>query len=133
MRVSIGLVLAAAVAANAHAQPNCTNPQDQATMNACAEQAYRKSDAELNRVYQSVTARVRNNNALSQKFVAAEQAWIAFRDAECGFSSAGVEGGSAFPAVMTTCLDDLTKARTESLQGYLSCDEGDLACPVPAK
>lgn len=35
--------------------------------------------------------------------------------------------------VVSTCLDDLTKTRTETLKGYLSCEEGDLACPVPAR
>ncbi|KVM03612.1 hypothetical protein WJ56_10895 [Burkholderia ubonensis] len=133
MRVLTGLMLLLAVAANAHAQANCANAADQASMSACAERAYRKSDAELNRAYEAVTARVRANRPLAEKLVSAQRAWVAYRDAECGFSSAGAEGGSVHPMVVSMCLDDLTKARTESLQGYLSCEEGDLACPVPAK
>ncbi|KWA82725.1 hypothetical protein WL29_26285 [Burkholderia ubonensis] len=133
MRVLTGLLLLLAVAANTHAQANCANAADQASMSACAERAYRKSDAELNRAYEAVTARVRANRPLAEKLVSAQRAWVAYRDAECGFSSAGAEGGSVHPMVVSMCLDDLTKARTESLQGYLSCEEGDLACPVPAK
>ena len=133
MRVLTGLLLSLAMAANAHAQANCANAPDQAAMSACADRAYKKSDAELNRAYQAVTTRVRDNRPLSDKLVSAQRAWAAYRDAECGFSSAGAEGGSVYPMVVSMCLDDLTKARAESLQGYLSCEEGDLACPVPAK
>ncbi|RQS08762.1 DUF1311 domain-containing protein [Burkholderia sp. Bp9002] len=133
MRVLTGLLLSLAMAANAHAQANCANAPDQAAMSACADRAYKKSDAELNRAYQAVTTRVRDNRPLADKLVSAQRAWVAYRDAECGFSSAGAEGGSVYPMVVSTCLDDLTKARLESLQGYLSCEEGDLACPVPAK
>ncbi|MBN3820554.1 DUF1311 domain-containing protein [Paraburkholderia sp. Se-20369] len=133
MRVLTGLLLSLAMAANAHAQANCANAPDQAAMSACADRAYKKSDAELNRAYQAVTTRVRDNRPLSDKLVSAQRAWVAYRDAECGFSSTGAEGGSIYPTVVSMCLDDLTKARTESLQGYLSCEEGDLACPVPAK
>ncbi|WGS46329.1 lysozyme inhibitor LprI family protein [Burkholderia sp. JSH-S8] len=133
MRVLTGLLLSLAMAANAHAQANCANAPDQAAMSACADRAYKKSDAELNRAYQAVTTRVRDNRPLSDKLVSAQRAWLAYRDAECGFSSAGAEGGSVYPMVVSMCLDDLTKARLESLQGYLSCEEGDLACPVPAK
>lgn len=133
MRVLTGLVFSLAMAASVHAQTNCANASDQAAMSACAERAYQKSDAELNRAYQAVTARLRDNRALSERLASAQRAWVAYRDAECGFSSAGAQGGSVFSMVMSTCLDDLTRARTESLQGYLSCEEGDLACPVPAK
>ena len=133
MRVLTGLLFSLAVAAHAHAQANCANASDQAATNACADRAYRKSDAELNRAYEVITARLRDNRPVADKLVSAQRAWIAYRDAECGFSSAGAEGGSVYPMVVSTCLDDLTKLRTESLKGYLSCEEGDLACPVPAK
>lgn len=124
------LMLAASVA---HAQANCANASDQATLTACAEHAYRQSDAVLNRTYQTVTARLRDARPVADKLVAAQRAWLAYRDAECQFSSANADGGSAYAMVVATCLDDLTKERTETLKAYLSCEEGDLACPVPAK
>lgn len=134
MRVLTGLLCALALTANvAHAQGNCANATDQAAMTACADRAYRKSDAELNRTYQAVAARLRNAKPLAEKLVTAQRAWIAYRDAECNFSSANAAGGSVYPMVVSTCRDDLTKTRTETLKGYLSCEEGDLACPVPAK
>ncbi|GBH23304.1 lysozyme inhibitor LprI family protein [Burkholderia vietnamiensis] len=134
MRVPTGLLCALARTANlAHARTNCADAADQAAMTACADRAYKKSDAELNRTYQAVTARLRDARPLADKLVSAQRAWIAYRDAECSFSSANAEGGSVYPMVVSTCLDDLTKTRTETLKGYLSCEEGDLACPVPAR
>ncbi|RKU05319.1 hypothetical protein C7H84_04135 [Burkholderia sp. Nafp2/4-1b] len=134
MRVLTGLLCAFALTASvAHAQANCADATDQATMTACADRAYKKSDAELNRTYQAVTARLHDAKPLADKLVNAQRAWLAYRDAECNFSSANAEGGSAYPMVVSTCLDDLTKTRNETLKGYLSCEEGDLACPVAAK
>ena len=134
MRVSTGLLCAFALTANlAHAQANCANATDQTTLTACADRAYKKSDAELNRTYDAVIARLRGAKPLADKLVNAQRAWIAYRDAECNFSSANAEGGTVYPMVVSTCLDDLTKTRNETLRGYLSCEDGDLACPVPAK
>ncbi|MDP9584112.1 UNVERIFIED_ORG: uncharacterized protein YecT (DUF1311 family) [Burkholderia contaminans] len=134
MRVLTGLLCALALTANlAHAQSNCAETTDQAAMTACADRAYKKSDAELNRTYQAITARLRDAKPLAEKLVNGQRAWLAYRDAECNFSSANAEGGSAYSMVVSTCLDDLTKIRNETLKGYLSCEEGDLACPVPAK
>lgn len=97
MRVPTGLLCALALTANlAHAQTNCADAADQAAMTACADRAYKKSDAELNRTYQAVTARLRDARPLADKLVSAQRAWIAYRDAECSFSSANAEGGSVY-------------------------------------
>ena len=37
-----------------------------------------------------------------------------------------------YPMLLTICLDRLTAARLAQLRNYLLCEEGDLACPVPA-
>ncbi|MGS0891167.1 lysozyme inhibitor LprI family protein [Burkholderia stagnalis] len=134
MRVLTGLLcLLALTATNARAQANCANAPDQAAMTACADRAYKQSDAELNRTYQAVTARLHDARPLAEKLVNVQRAWLAYRDAECNFSSTNAEGGSVYPMVVSMCLDDLTKERTEALKAYLSCEDGDLACPVPAK
>ena len=61
-----------------------------------------------------------------------QRAWIAFRDAECKFSSSGVDGGSVYPMVHALCLQGLTDERIMQLGAYLKCEEGDMSCPVPA-
>ncbi len=134
MRIAIATAAALVLAASAQAQPlNCANAATQTDMNLCADQAYRKSDADLNAAYQSVTSRLAKDTTKLTQLQAAQKAWLFFRDAECAFSSAGTTGGSAYPMVLSQCLDKLTQARTKELRAYLQCEEGDMSCPVPGK
>ena len=93
---------------------------------------YQRADAELNRLYKTLSSRLTDNPDAKQKFVRAQRAWIAFRDAECGFAASGVEGGSIYPAVHEACLAKLTQERSYDFDTYLSCEEGDMSCPVPS-
>lgn len=131
------IVFAAAallLAAGAQAQVlKCDQASTQTDMNLCADQAYRKSDADLNAAYKEVTERLKDSKAALTQLQTAQKAWLFFRDAECAFSSAGVTGGSAYPMVLSQCLDKLTQARTKELRAYLACEEGDTICPVPRK
>lgn len=134
MRIAIATAAALVLAASAQAQPlNCANAATQTDMNLCADQAYRQSDADLNAAYQSVTSRLAKDTTKLTQLQAAQRAWLFFRDAECAFSSAGTTGGSAYPMVLSQCLDKLTQARTKELRAYLQCEEGDMSCPVPGK
>ena len=65
--------------------------------------------------------------------VAAQSEWIAFRDAECGFSASGISGGTAYGMILAICLDRLTGKRIDDFKNYLNCAEAALDCPVPAK
>jgi len=142
MRIVTALAAALVLAAGAHAQPQpqtqpqlikCGNASTQTDLNLCADQAYRKSDAELNAAYRTVTARLKDDQATLAKLQSAQKAWLFFRDAECAFSSGGTTGGSAYPMVLSQCLDKLTQTRTKVLRAYLKCEEGDMSCPVPGK
>ncbi|PRH89633.1 hypothetical protein C5L14_03475 [Labrys okinawensis] len=110
---------------------NCANAATQADMNECADKAFKKSDADLNAVYQQIEQRLKDNADTKKRLVAAQRAWVAFRDAECTFSASGASGGSIYPMVYSMCLDRVTQARVRSLEAYLSCGEGDTSCPVP--
>ena len=35
--------------------------------------------------------------------------------------------------VYATCLDGLTRSRLDALKELISCQEGDMSCPVPAE
>jgi uncharacterized protein YecT (DUF1311 family) len=134
MRTAIALIFTITWFGVAHAQtPDCQNAANQAAMNSCANQAYKKSDAELNAAYRDVTKRLRKDRNATRRLVAAQRTWISYRDAECAFSSFRSASGTVYPMVIASCLDRLTRARTEALQSYLKCGEGDLSCPVPAK
>lgn len=105
--------------------------EDQATMTRCAAQGYQTSDTELNRLFHEIRQRLGDDSDTRQLLRGTEHAWIAFRDAECGFAASGVDGGSAYAMVYDMCLDGLTQRRIDEFRQYLNCEEGDLSCPVP--
>ncbi|CRL51451.1 lysozyme inhibitor LprI family protein [Pseudomonas sp. SIMBA_041] len=110
---------------------DCDNATDQATMNQCAAQQNAAADKELNALYQQITTRLKAEPERKKLLVGAQRAWVAFRDAECKFSASGVEGGSVYPLIYSSCTTDLTKARIQTFRNYLKCQEGDVGCPVP--
>lgn len=120
-------------ACDAHAVPDCANAHDQRTMNECASRGYARANAELNRLYQALQSRLKDDHDGARKLTEAQRAWIAFRDSECAFQTFGVAGGSAEPLARAACLEEATKSRSAALQRYLECPEGDTNCPVAAR
>lgn len=122
----------AAMALPAKAADKCANAQTQAAMNECAGLAYKKSDAELNKLYKEISERLLNNDEdVLKLLVKAQRAWISYRDAECTFASSPSAQGSIYPVIYAQCLKNLTDARIEEFTTYLNCEEGDMGCPVP--
>jgi len=118
-------------AAAAQVPPGCSGASDQASLNECADKAYKKTDAALNATYNEIIGRLKNDKETRHRLVAAQQAWIGFRDAECDFATGGSRQGSIYPMLVQNCRNELTHDRLEQLKGYLKCEEGDLSCPVP--
>ena len=94
--------------------------------------AFTKADAELNAVYRKLQIRKNDDAQAGKLLIAAERAWVSFRDAECEFDAADNLGGSIYPMVYSGCLERLTQARIDQLNRYLRCEEGEVACSVPA-
>lgn len=117
-------------ATTAHAV-DCADASNQGDMNQCADQEYKAADKELNTLYQQITQRLKGNPDASKLLVGAQRNWVAFRDAECKFSTSTVSGGSVYPMIYSMCLTGQTKVRVESFKQYLKCEEGDMSCPVP--
>jgi uncharacterized protein YecT (DUF1311 family) len=105
-------------AAEAQAGPrDCGSLRTQTEMNACAAEDYRVADAELNRVYGELRARL--DPRRRQVLVVAERAWLRYRDAHCAFAGSEVEGGSMQPLVVASCRAAATRARTAELRAAL--------------
>ncbi len=130
--ISFAAIGASALTGSAFAADDCANAGDQATMNRCADEAYRASDARLNDLYRQIRTRLKDDRETTRMLVAAQKAWVAYRDAECNFASSGAAQGSMYPMTLAGCLDGLTQSRLASFKAYLNCEEGDPACPVPA-
>jgi uncharacterized protein YecT (DUF1311 family) len=97
-------------------QPECANPQTQSEMNTCAAKAASIADEKLNEAYQKLRATVDGEE--SDLLISAQRAWIDFRDKNCQFSSNRFEGGSIEPMVYSSCIERVTKQRTEELENY---------------
>lgn len=106
----------------------CSEPQTQALMNECAQAQYEQADVQLNNTYQSVKASLGTQK--TEQLVAAEQAWLAYRDTYCNFVQSQFTGGSIQPVIYFGCLEQLTSDRTaelqqtkSSVQGYEAADQ----------
>ena len=110
------------------------NPSDetQTGMNICAAAAYKAEDEKLNATYGEIMKRLSDDAEGRKLLQSAQRAWIAFRDAECAFSTGDTSDGSIHPMMVAQCLAGLTETRTKQLGAYLECAEGDLSCPVPS-
>ncbi|MGH1575368.1 lysozyme inhibitor LprI family protein [Methylobacterium sp. P31] len=127
MSRSLGLGLAALliVAGPARAaEPRAGSTQME--LNACAGAAYDRADAAMNTAYTQLMQQI--GPKAKEGLRAAQKAWLPFRDASCTIEAMGVEGGSMQPQVHAECLARVTAARTKVLNGYLTCEEGDVTC-----
>ena len=104
---------------------DCKDPMTQMAMNICAGRDYQKADRELNAVWKKASQRAKESDAAMgdgtqhRELLAAQRAWLTFRDAQCSFEANQYRGGSIMPLIRSTCLTALTEARTKQLRDYL--------------
>ena len=91
--------------------------QTQFEMDEQAGKEYTRADAELNRVYKKLMAKLDATGAAKLK--KAQRAWIAYRDAEKDFSADYARGGTMASMLATMAAADLTRQRTKILQSAL--------------
>ncbi|MFN6976899.1 MAG: lysozyme inhibitor LprI family protein [Gemmobacter sp.] len=120
------LCLAALLLSPAARADDCAGAADQASLNRCADAAFRSADAALNAAYARLMAAVSADGQAGLR--RAQRAWIVWRDAQCAFEAAGSAGGSIHPVVLARCRADLTAAQTARLTAQGTCAEGDLSC-----
>jgi uncharacterized protein YecT (DUF1311 family) len=90
-------------------------------MNICADDAFKSADKALNAQYAQTRKAVLAYDAEGDKLlIAAQRAWVSFRDAHCAAASFSFKGGSMEPYIKGICLATVTEARTEQLKKMLS-------------
>ena len=103
------------------ADDDCANKPDQSSMNNCAGDAYKAADAALNAQYAQTRKAVLAYDPEGDKLlIAAQRAWVAFRDAHCTASSFAFKGGTMEPFIRGVCLAETTQARTKQLKDMLA-------------
>ena len=100
--------------------------QSQMELNAQAAADLRKSDQQLNAVYNKLRAKI--SDAGKKSLQDAQQSWLRFRDQECEFETMGTVGGTIHSMIVAICLTRLTDQRIKDLEAQLNCKEGDLSC-----
>lgn len=109
---------------------DCNNPPggtDLASAQAnyqCSEKDRITEDAKLNQVYKKLVGMLKDDpdkeTMPKSQIVAAQRAWVAFRDAECDFRTSLNGGVHQWLMVNhSQCLAEVTSQRTKVLQGYL--------------
>jgi uncharacterized protein YecT (DUF1311 family) len=104
---AFALTLAVLIAAPVHAQT-----QLELTMK--AKEAAEAADKKLNATYKRLLPLL--DAEAKAKLIAAETAWITFRDRQCLFEGDWYRGGSASPYQYNLCLQRMTEARTKELE-----------------
>jgi uncharacterized protein YecT (DUF1311 family) len=105
--------------------------QTQLEMNEEADENYKKTDKELNVVYNKILAENKSDTKFISKLKAAQKAWILFRDAEMEAmfpeEDKRLHYGSVFPMCWSMRLTELTKERIKKLKIWANgIEEGDV-------
>ena len=112
-------------------QPNCVSPKFGWEIAECSYQEYKRADAEMNKQWQSVLNAMRKRDKkidrkadkaplFGDTLLAAQRAWIIFRDRHCLLASLDARGGNSTQVVLNdSCRVELTKARTEQLKALV--------------
>jgi uncharacterized protein YecT (DUF1311 family) len=124
------LVLAAAAPAAAEDDIDCSNAVAQAEMNICAEQDFEAADAELNTVWKNARKAAKEMDSdlsddlkgADKALLAAQRAWIGYRDAECELDGFQARGGTMEPQLMSSCKAGMTRVRTKELKEFIGGD-----------
>lgn len=104
---------------------DCKDAQTQSDMNVCAAEDYEAADKALNVQWQAArkAASVWDDlietegraRGAEERLLKAQRAWLSYRDSQCDALGFTVEGGTIQPLVVSSCLADLTRRRTEEL------------------
>jgi uncharacterized protein YecT (DUF1311 family) len=123
-----GLVLAANCAALAQDDIDCVNTMAQQEMNISAERDFEAADKELNAIWKEARAAAKADDAsqpddlrgADEALVAAQRGWLAYRDGQCKLAGFEARRGSMEPMLVSGCMADLTRRRTEELKEYVN-------------
>ena len=115
------------VAKDSEPEVDCSNAVTQMDMNICADRDYQEADTALNAAYKKALAATRamddelkdmgeNYVGAVEALKRAQRAWIGYRDGQCELAGFEARGGSMEPMLVSGCLADLTRKRTDELK-----------------
>src|SRR5437667_1185383 len=93
--------------------------QTQSAMDAQARTDFQRADADLNKTYQSVLAKLPTVES-KQKLREAQRAWVVSRDGEAARTAKEADGGSMAPTLRYETMTELTQQRIKELKNTLA-------------
>lgn len=105
--------------------------QTQAEMNQEARLSYRKTDKELNDLYQRILVEYQADTIFIRNLKVSQRIWITFRDAELKVKYPEREPGyygSIHPVCIANYLEQLTRERIKTLEIWVGGPEEGDAC-----
>ncbi len=80
----------------------------------CEVENFNVEDARLNDNFKKLNAKL--DSVAKKKLLAAQRAWIAYKEADCKYSADEMRGGSYEKVILMGCLAGKTKERADALQ-----------------
>ena len=128
--IALAILLAAQSVVVAEAAPEpidaCKDMVTQADMTDCAWEDFRQADAELNAQWKLTAAAMKARGPYDDgrpsdfdTLLAAQRAWLTYRDEHCLGEGFLMRGGSAEPMLRGACKAELTRERTKQLQNLI--------------
>jgi uncharacterized protein YecT (DUF1311 family) len=125
--IAAATVLLLAQAEVAEPEQVCDDPQTQLAMNTCAAMDFERADERLNEQWRETAAYMQARDAeidhetdsqpgYYETLLAAQRAWLAYRDAQCRSEGFMARGGSMQPMLVSMCKAYVTELRTEQLR-----------------
>lgn len=113
-KITVTFLTAIAAVVLACASSPAVQAQTQAQMNTQAARDAAKSDIAMNAAYQKLmTVLSPTQKALLRR---TQRAWLIYRDGEAALSASPGQGGTMYPTLYSSALEDLTEARTRELK-----------------
>lgn len=106
-------------------EQDCGNAANTLEINACLQKQQEQTEAQLNQVYREVLAQISAESAqpdspaqMKQQFIAAQRAWISFREKDCQAVYTFWSQGTIRNAMYLGCMRSRAEQRIKELQEY---------------
>lgn len=128
----VATVFVISIAVSGAGQKDCMKTATmQRDLHQCASSHWQAADDELNRVYQAVLSKYKDDRAFLEKLRKAQRAWVTFRDAELAATfpreDKQLHYGSVYPMCANLFRAQWTRDRVKQLREWLDgIEEGEV-------
>lgn len=133
-RFALGLAAVVALAPAAWAggaalypAKDCSKETAQMALNQCTGDNLEAANAALGEIYRKLLA-IESDPKAKEQFKDIERAWVAYKDKQCQWETAGDEGGSIWTMEYNQCEIEKTDARIQELEKAAGCTGSVSTC-----